>query len=60
MVAKFVAFPLLCAALYAQDLKPVIDNERVTVWDHVKKLLENNRVVVWSYRWNPGEPTPMQ
>jgi predicted metal-dependent enzyme (double-stranded beta helix superfamily) len=26
---------------------------------HVKKLLENDRVVVWSYRWNPGEPTPM-
>ncbi len=26
---------------------------------HVKKLLENNRMVVWSYRWNPGEPTPM-
>jgi quercetin dioxygenase-like cupin family protein len=26
---------------------------------HVEKLLENNRVVVWSYRWTPGEPTPM-
>jgi hypothetical protein len=26
---------------------------------HVKKLLENDRVVAWSYRWNPGEPTPM-
>ncbi len=26
---------------------------------HVKKLLENNRVIVWSYRWNPGEPTPV-
>jgi hypothetical protein len=26
---------------------------------HVKKLLENNRVILWSYRWNPGEPTPM-
>lgn len=26
---------------------------------HVKKLLENKRVVVWSYRWNPGEPTPV-
>ncbi len=26
---------------------------------HVKKLLENGRVIVWSYRWNPGEPTPM-
>jgi hypothetical protein len=119
---------------YGQELKPVIDNERVTVWDvtwskgqlnpavsdrdvvtmrltganagtasfsakggerekpggigarwlvielkdhpvprlenktgyppafprpHSKKLLENDRVVVWSYRWNPGEPTPM-
>jgi hypothetical protein len=121
--------------VYGQDLKPVIDNERVTVWDvtwtkgttnparghdlgavvmwitgsdagtadfiakgserskqggiiarsliielkdhpvpplenktgyplafprpHVKKLLENDRVIAWSYRWNPGEPTPM-
>ncbi|HEX5228466.1 MAG TPA: hypothetical protein VFW44_12180 [Bryobacteraceae bacterium] len=26
---------------------------------HVKKLLENKRVVIWSYRWTPGEPTPM-
>jgi hypothetical protein len=26
---------------------------------HVKKLFENNRVVMWSYRWTPGEPTPM-
>lgn len=25
----------------------------------VEKLIENNRLVVWSYRWNPGEPTPM-
>ncbi|HWF11938.1 MAG TPA: hypothetical protein VG297_25895 [Bryobacteraceae bacterium] len=25
----------------------------------VKKLLENDRLIVWSYRWNPGEPTPM-
>ncbi len=25
----------------------------------MKKLLENDRVIVWSYRWNPGEPTPM-
>jgi hypothetical protein len=126
------------AAAFGQDAKPVIDNERVTVWDvtstkgqtnparghdrdvvvmwiaggkvgqaffsarsdgrteegvadggaprsllielkdhpvpplenktgyplafprpHVKKLLENDRVIVWSYRWNPGEPTPM-
>jgi hypothetical protein len=133
MVVKWFAFVGFCAALYGQDLKPVIDNERVTVWDvtgitgqanpalghdrdvvvmrltgahaktasfiakgdkkpavigarsliielkdtvvpplenktgyplafprpHAKKLLENNRVIVWSYRWNPGEPTPM-
>ncbi|MGP0090708.1 MAG: hypothetical protein ACLPKB_12225 [Xanthobacteraceae bacterium] len=26
---------------------------------HIDKLLENDRVIVWSYRWNPGEPTPM-
>ena len=26
---------------------------------HVKKLLENDRVILWSYRWKPGEPTPM-
>ncbi|MGB6940829.1 MAG: hypothetical protein WBE37_00365 [Bryobacteraceae bacterium] len=26
---------------------------------HAKKLLENNRVIVGSYRWNPGEPSPM-
>ncbi len=26
---------------------------------HVVKLLETDRVIVWSYRWNPGEPTPM-
>ena len=133
MVVKWFAFVGFCAALYGQDFKPVIDNERVTVWDlsgtkgqtnpalghdrdvvvmrltgldagtasfiakgnnkpavigarsliielkdtvvpplenktgyplafprpHVKKLLENDRVIVWSYRWNPGEPTPM-
>lgn len=131
--------PIACAAVgFGQELKPAIDNERVTVWDvtwtkgqtnparghdrdavvmwtagdkvrsatfspkgdrrdeqglaetnpprsliielkdhpvpplenktgyplafprpHVKKLLENDRVIVWSYRWNPGEPTPM-
>jgi len=131
---KLIAVAALCAAAYGQDAQPVIDNERVTVWDvtwtkdaaypggrdrdavvmwltgphartasflakggerpkpgasgarslvielkdhvvpplanktgyplafprpHVKKLLENNRVIVWSYRWNPGEPTPM-
>jgi hypothetical protein len=140
MAGKLVAVAVLSAALYAQDLKPVIDpkpvidNDRVTVWDvtwtkgatfpaapdrdlvtmrlaganagtagfsakgsyrsktgyagdrwllielkdhpvppienktgyplafprpRVKKLMENNRAVVWSYRWNPGEPTPM-
>lgn len=26
---------------------------------HVEKLFDNQRMVVWSYRWNPGEPTPM-
>jgi len=26
---------------------------------HVKKLYETNKILVWSYRWNPGEPTPM-
>ncbi len=26
---------------------------------HVKQLIDNDRFVVWSYRWNPGEPTPM-
>lgn len=131
---KLVVGALLAVAVYSQELKPVIDNDRVTVWDvtwakgtanpaghdrdvvmmtltgpgagtasfiakgsernkpghvgarsliielkdnpvaplenktgyplafprpHVKKLLENNRVIVWSYRWNPGEPTPM-
>ena len=129
MVSKLIAFMAVSAALYGQELKPAIDNERVTVWDmtwnkgltpahdtvvmwiagpkartaefipkgssggkgtkgdrsliielkdnpvpplenktgyplafprpHVKKLLENDRVIVWSYRWNPGEPTPM-
>jgi hypothetical protein len=133
MVAKVTALLVIGVAAYGQDLKPAIDNERVTVWDvkwtkgtanpagrdldavimrltgagagtasfsskgsdhkrghvgdrwlvialknipvpplenktgyplafprpHVKKLLENDRVIVWSYRWNPGEPTPM-
>jgi hypothetical protein len=133
MVAKTIALLVITVAVYGQDLKPVIDNDRVTVWDvtwnkatanpagrdrdavmmrlagagagtaslsakgsehktghigdrwlvialkdhpvpplenktgyplafprpHVKKLLENDRVIVWSYRWNPGEPTPM-
>jgi quercetin dioxygenase-like cupin family protein len=26
---------------------------------HAVQLLANGRVIVWSYRWNPGEPTPM-
>jgi len=134
MVSKLLAVALVGAAAYGQDLKPIIDNERVTVWDgtatknqvdpaapdrdvvvmwltgpkartayfsakgsernkqagigarklvielkdhpvapienktgyplafprpHVKKLLENDRVIAWSYRWNPGEPTPV-
>jgi hypothetical protein len=115
---------VLCVAAAAESAKPIIDNERVTIWDtatplppaqhdfvavsltkkgtavfghkgetpaadgtrtvvielkdnhvaplpnktgypnafprpHVKKLFENDRVIVWSYRWNPGEPTPM-
>ena len=33
MVGKLVAFAVVGAALYGQELKPVIDNERVTVWD---------------------------
>lgn len=129
MRSKLALAALVCGALYAQNSKPAIDNEHVTVWDrpggsqtklaydhdvvvmwltgphagtaafipkgsqlkpggarsviielkdapaaryanktgypaafprpHVKKLFENQRVVVWSYRWNPGEPTPM-
>lgn len=129
MGSRLALAALVCGALYAQDLKPAIDNEHVTVWDrpgsqtnlgryghdvvvlwltgphagtanfiakggqikgsaarsvvielkdapavryenktgypaafprpHVQKLFENARVVVWSYRWNPGEPTPM-
>ena len=129
MAGKLIVLAVLAAAAYAQDAKPAIDNDRVTVWDvtnkprvvhnvdhdvvvmeltgphaqtasfipkggsyrtagtrslvidlkdhpvpplenktgyplafprpHVKKLLENDRVIVWSYRWNPGEPTPM-
>jgi hypothetical protein len=112
------------SSTYAQGAQPLIDNERVTVWDNngplppaqhdfvavslskkgtaafghkgdipggagahtvvielkdghvapyentsgypnafprprVEKLLENDRVVAWSYRWNPGESTPM-
>jgi hypothetical protein len=131
---KWIALAAFCVTLPAQELKPVIDNDQVRVWEvtwvkgetnparadrdvvvmrltgpnagtasfiakggkrdkpghigarslvieledhpsqrypnttgyppafprpHVKKLLENNRVIVWSYRWNPGEPTPM-
>src|ERR1700722_327626 len=33
MAGKLIAVALLSAALYAQDPKPVIDNDRVTVWD---------------------------
>ena len=138
MLRTFVLAVVCVAAAFGQDAKPVIDNDRVTVWDvtwtkgqtnparghdrdavvlwvagpkartasfspksdkreeqgaananpprsliielkdhvvpplanktgyplafprpHVEKLLENNRVIAWSYRWNPGEPTPM-
>lgn len=134
MVSKLIAVAVIGVAVYGQEAKPVIDNERVRVWDvtwtkgatqpsardrdvlvmhltgpdagtaifsargseritngdvgtrwliialkdhpvpplenktgyppafprpHAKKLLENDRVIVWSYRWNPGEPTPM-
>jgi hypothetical protein len=128
MAGKLIVVAMVGAAVYGQEAKPVIDNERLTVWDktgdprlagnvahdvvlmqltgshartasfvpkggvfkpcerclvielkdhpvpplenktgyplafprpHVKKLLENDRVIVWSYRWNPGEPTPM-
>jgi hypothetical protein len=133
-VMRSIVLAAVCfVTAFAQEPKPVIDNERVTVWDvtwtkgttnparghdrdavlmwidgakartasfspksdrrdeggagrslvielkdfavvplenktgyplafprpHVKKLLENDRVIVWSYRWNPGEPTPM-
>ncbi|HTW63762.1 MAG TPA: hypothetical protein VME17_04060 [Bryobacteraceae bacterium] len=30
---KWIALALFCASLHAQRLKPVIDNEHVTVWD---------------------------
>jgi hypothetical protein len=118
------AFTVLLLSLSLQAAQPIIDNERVTVWDttaklppaqydfvavsltkkgtavlghkgevpgadgehtivielkdhpvaplpnksgypnafprpRVKKLFENGKVIVWSYRWNPGEPTPM-
>jgi hypothetical protein len=120
----------ICLAASAENVKPIVDNERVTVWDvtwtkgqpnplppmehdfvdisltkrgtavsrhkgdtpgeegertvvvelkdhpvaplenksgypnafprpRVKKLIDNNRFTVWSYRWNPGEATPM-
>jgi hypothetical protein len=126
-VLRIFLFPclaFLCLALPGFAAQPIIDNERVTVWDvtsplppaerdfvavsltkkgtavlghkgetpgkagehnivielkdhpvaplvnntgypnafprpRVKKLFENDRVIVWSYRWNPGEPTPM-
>ena len=120
----------LCVAAAAESTQPIVDNDRVTVWDvtwtkgqpnplprmqhdfvavsltnrgtavfkhkgetpgeegartvvielkdhpvpplanksgypnafprpHVKKLIDTDRFTVWSYRWNPGEPTPM-
>ena len=33
MVSKLIAFMAVCAAVHGQELKPAIDNERVTVWD---------------------------
>jgi hypothetical protein len=122
-LVALLVFPMSFSAL-AQNAAPIIDNERVTVWDttgplppaehdfvavslskqgtavfghkgdipgeagsrtavielkdhpvapilnttgypnayprpHIEKLLENDRVIVWSFRWNPGEPTPM-
>ena len=33
MVSKFIALALMGAGAYAQDATPVIDNDRVTVWD---------------------------
>lgn len=128
---KTIAFLLaFCLAGAGETVKPIIDNERVTVWDvtwvkgepnplprtehdfvavsltkrgtavfkhvgetpgeegartvvielkdhpvaplenktgypnafprpRVKKLIDTDRFTVWSYRWNPGEPTPM-
>lgn len=128
---KTIAFLLaFCFAAAGQTVKPIIDNDRVTVWDvtwvkgqpnplprtehdfvavsltkrstaafkhkgetpgeegartvvielkdhpvaplenktgypnafprpRVKKLIDTDRFTVWSYRWNPGEPTPM-
>jgi len=130
-VLKTALFTLtLCLAAAAETPQPIVDNERVTVWDvtwtkgqpnplprpqhdfvavsltrrgtavfkhkgvtpgeegertvviefkdhpvtplenksgypnafprpHVKKLIDTDRFTVWSYRWNPGEPTPM-
>jgi hypothetical protein len=130
-VLKIGAFLLLLSlAAAGQTVQPVVDNERVTVWDvtwakgqpnplprtehdfvavsltkrgtavfkpkgdtpgeegsrtvvielkdarvaplenksgypnafprpHVKQLIDTDRFTVWSYRWNPGEPTPM-
>src|SRR5271169_6198899 len=33
MVSKLIAVAVIGGAVYGQDQKPVIDNERVTVWD---------------------------
>jgi ribosomal protein S18 acetylase RimI-like enzyme len=33
MVTKTIALLVIGAAVYGQDLKPVIDNDRVTAWD---------------------------
>jgi hypothetical protein len=121
---RVLKIPIFFLAISAYAAQPIIDNERVTVWDtvaalppaqhdfiavplnkmgaavlghkgevpakdgahtivielkdhaepplenksgypnafprpHVKKLYETDKVIVWSYRWNPGEATPM-
>ena len=130
MLKSTVLTLALCFAASAENVQPIVDNERVAVWDvtwakgqpnplprmehdfvavsltkrgtavfkrkgeaageegartvvvelkdhpvaplenktgypnafprpHVKKLIDTDRFTVWSYRWNPGEPTPM-
>ena len=129
MPSRIILAALIGVAVYAQEPKPAIDNDRVTVWDetrtkelhpandtvvlwltgprartaefipkgshggkgtkgsrslvielkdhpvaplanqtgyppafprpHAIKLVENDRVIAWSYRWTPGEPSPV-
>lgn len=50
MGSKLVLAALMCAALYAQDLKPAIDNEHVTVWNQpgqTKLAYDHDVVVMW-------------